>query len=96
VLGLLDDDVLEEIAKTGFDGALVPALDLKVVGDGALLVHLPVRLCENGTRGVAVFHTRGLELPEGGQTGVESRKLVLAATNAPGTPLVLDPRACER
>ena len=33
----LDDDVLEQVAKAGFDGAFVAAIDVNIVGDSALL-----------------------------------------------------------
>ena len=50
VLGPLDDDVLEQIAEAGFDRALVPGLDLEVIGDRALLADLAVGLREHGAR----------------------------------------------
>ena len=38
----LDDDVLQQVAEAGFDRALVAAIDLEVVGDGALLPDAPL------------------------------------------------------
>ena len=53
VLRELDDDVLEQIAEAGFDGALVAGVDLEIVGDGALLIDLAVGLREDGSGRIA-------------------------------------------
>src|SRR5262249_57227851 len=90
-----DDDVLEEIAEAGLDGALVACLDLEVVGDGALLIHRAVGLHEYGSRGIAIPGARGVELFERLQTRLEPRELVLARAHRSRAPLVLDARAGE-
>ena len=49
----LDDDVLQQVAETGFDRALVAAIDIHVVGHGALLPDVAVGLDEHHARRVA-------------------------------------------
>ena len=54
VLRPFDDDVLEQIAEVRLDRAFVSGLDLEIVGNGALLIDLAVRLRENRARRVSV------------------------------------------
>src|SRR5262245_24369846 len=49
----LDDDMFEQIAETGFDGALVAAIDIHVVGHGALLTDVAVGLHQHHAGRVA-------------------------------------------
>ena len=46
----LDDHVLQQVAEARLDGALVAAVDLDVVGDGAELPHLAVGLHQHHAR----------------------------------------------
>ena len=62
LLGLFDDDVLQQIAEAGFDGALVAGVHLEVVGHRALLADAAVGLREHRARGVAVLGAGRLEL----------------------------------
>ena len=88
-----DDHVLEQIAEAGFHRALVPVLNLEVVGDRALLIDLAVGLDEHGPRGVAVARARGVELLERREAGLETGELVLAGADRSRSPFVLDARA---
>ena len=90
----LDDDVLEQIAEAGLDGALVAGLDLEVVGDRALLVDLAVGLHEHGARRVAVAGARRVELLERLADAPRGRRARARATRTDArAPLVLDARA---
>src|SRR6266850_8570732 len=75
VLRPLDDDVLQKIGEARLDRPFVARFDFQVIGDGALLVHLAVRLYEDGSRRVAVPGARGVELLERFQAGLEACKL---------------------
>src|SRR5713226_6510630 len=95
VLRTLDHDVLEQIAEACLDGTLVSGLDLEIVGNGALLVDLAVRLHEHRACRVAVAGARRVELFEGLEARVEAGELVLAGADGAGAPFVLDARAGE-
>src|SRR5581483_1170697 len=92
---LFDNDVLQEIAEAGFDGAFVARLDVEIVGDRALLIDGAVRLREHGAWGIAVAGARRLEFFERLQPRVETRELVLSRADRSRPPLVFDPRARE-
>ena len=75
----LDDDVLQQVAEAGLDGALVAAVDVEVVGDGALLADVSVGLHEHHPRGVAELAARlALELLERRQARLDAGQLLLA------------------
>ena len=93
MLGAVHDDVLEEVAETGFDGPLVAAFDFKVVGNRTLLVHFAVRLRENRPRGVPVGSACRLELLERLQACIEPGEFLLAGAHRSGAPVVLNPCA---
>ncbi len=83
-----DDDMLQQIAKTGLDRALVAAVDVEVVGDSTLLADFPVRLDEHHTRRVAEFPARGLELHQRRQPRLAAGELVFAFAHAAQAILV--------
>src|SRR5262245_60488184 len=64
VLRMFDDDVLQEVTETCFDGPFVTRIDLEVVRDGAALIHGAVGLNEDGASGIGVFGTGRVELFE--------------------------------
>jgi len=93
VLRTFDHHVLQQIAETRLDRALVAGFDFEVIGDGALLVDLAVGLRQHRTRRVAVTGAGRLELLERFQPCFDARELVLARTDRSRAPLVLDARA---
>ena len=93
VLAALDDDVLEEIAEVGFDGALVPWLDFEVVGHCSMRGDAAVGLGQHGARGVAVLGAPGLQLLKGLEPRIETGQFVFPGSYRPRPPLVLDARA---
>ena len=60
----LDNHVLKQIAETGFDRALVSAVDLEEVRDRALLTDVPVGLHQHHPRGIAEVGATGGQLLE--------------------------------
>ena len=60
----LDDDVLQQIAEAGLDRALVAAVDVEIVGHGALLPDVSVGLHEHHPRRVAEVAAAGRQLLE--------------------------------
>src|SRR6185312_3218348 len=87
------DYVLKQIAQARFDGALVAALDVQVIGNRPLLADLTIRLREDRARRVAVPRAGRLELLERFQPRLEAGELVLARADRARAPVVLDPRA---
>ena len=80
----LDDNVLKQVAETGLDRALVAAVDLEVIRDGALLADVTVRLDQDRPRGIAELGPAGGQLLERGQTRVERGELLLAHADLAG------------
>ena len=64
LMWLFDDHVLEQIAETRLDRALVAGVDVEVVGNRTHLTDRAVRLGEHRTWRVAVPGARGFELFE--------------------------------
>ncbi len=62
-----DDNVLEKIAETGFDRALVAAVDLEIVGHRPDLADIAIGFGEDQPGAVAVLGARGVELLERAQ-----------------------------
>jgi len=60
----LDNHVLQKVAETGFDGALVAGFDLEAVGDGAMRSHRVVGLRKDGSRGVPESGAGGFQFFE--------------------------------
>ncbi len=88
----LDDDVLQPFAEAGFDGALVPPIDLEIVGDRSHLADALGRLGENGACSVAVLGAGGIDLLERRQTRDQRRELVLASSQLEPAGVALRPR----
>ena len=63
------DDVLEQIAEAGFDGALVLRLDFEIIGDRALLTDVPVGLRQHHAGGVGIAGARLLRDPSATRDG---------------------------
>src|SRR5687767_14043565 len=74
----LDDDVLEEVAEACFDRALVAAVDVEIIRDGALLTHLAVGLHQHHPGGVAELTAGGVELDQRRQARFAAGQLLLA------------------
>src|SRR5262245_61343019 len=91
----IDDHVLEQLTEAGLDGALIAAVDLEIVGHGALLTNMTVGLHQHRARGVAeIGATRG-ELLERGEAGFERRDILFARTDLAGAPFVFATRGRE-
>src|SRR5262245_2129541 len=78
----LDDDVLEQIAETGFDRAFIASIDFEVIGDGALLANVAVGLNQHHPRRVAELASSRDELFERGQPRFQCREILLAVPDA--------------
>ena len=74
----LDDHVLEQVAETGFDRALVSAVDLEIVGNRALLTDMPVGLHEHHPGGITEVRTAGSQLFERREPSLDGGQLLLA------------------
>jgi predicted RNA-binding protein YlxR (DUF448 family) len=92
----LDDDVLEQIAKTRFDRAFVAAVHLEIVGNGALLADMAVGLNEHHACRIAKFTTCGDELLERRQPRFEGGEVLFARANAPRRLVVCRTRGGKR
>ena len=90
MLRLFDDDVLEQIAEAGVDGALVAVIDLQVVGNRTLLAHGSIGLNQHRAGRVAVSGARGFELLERAQPRLDAGELLFARADGSRAPFVLD------
>ena len=88
-----DDNVLEEIAETGFDRALVAAVDLEIVGHRPDLADIAIGLGEDQPGAVAVLGACGVELLERPQPRGDAGDLLLRRAEIPGAAL---PRRSRR
>ena len=87
-----NDDVLEELAETRFDGSLVSAVDLEIIGHRALLPDVAVGLHQHHPGGVAELPARGDKLFERGQPRLDAGQVLLARADTPRARLVFAPR----
>ena len=87
------DDVLEKVAETGLDRTLVAAVDLEIVGHGAHLADVAVRLGKHHPCAVAVFGAGGIELFERSQPRRDAGNLLFGGAEIPGVAL---PRRSRR
>jgi hypothetical protein len=72
-----DNDVLEDFAQAGLDGALEAAVRLEIVRHRTELPDVAARLREYEPRAVAVLGTGGIELLERAQAAGQSGGLLL-------------------
>ena len=89
----LDDHVLEQVAETGFDRALVAAVDLEIVGHRALLTDVAVGLHEHHPGGVAEIRTAGASSSSDASRRLDGGQLLLARAHVSRAPFVLASRA---
>ena len=89
----LDDNVLEQFAETGFDRALVAAIDINVVSDRALLADVAVGLHEHHPGGIAEVGAARRQLLQRGQPRFDGGQFLLARAHLAGAPLVFAARA---
>src|SRR5579864_1787637 len=92
---LLDDDILQQVAQTGLDRALIALLHIEIVRDRALLVDAPVGLSEDCARRIAVPGASSLELLERHEAGSESGQVLLPRPHRTRAPVMLDAGAGE-
>ena len=85
----LDDDVLQQIAETGLDRALVAGIDLEIVGNRTLLSDVAVGLYQHHACGVAELGAARRDLLQRGQAGFVRGELLLAAAHVPRAQFVL-------
>jgi hypothetical protein len=74
----LDNHVLKQVAETGFDRALVAAIDLEEIRDGSLLTDVPVGLHQNHPGGIAEVGAAGGQLFERREPALDRGQLLLA------------------
>ncbi len=84
-----DDHVLQQFAEARLDRALVAAVDVEIIGDGALLADVTVGLDEHHASSVAELAARGDELLERGQPCLEPCQILLAGAHAANARLML-------
>ena len=85
-----DDHVLQEIAQARLHGAFVAVADFDIVGNGSPLIHLAIRLREDGAWRIAVRGARGFELLQRLQARCAAGELVLQGAHGARAPLVFD------
>ena len=88
----LDDDVLEEIAKTRLHSTLVASVDIEIVGDGTQLTHPAVGLDEHHTGRIAELAPAPLEFHERGKPRFAARQFLLVRSHAQQARFVFGPR----
>ena len=85
-----DHDVLEQIAETRFDRALVFRLDIEIVGDRALLADMAVGLREHHARRLGVAGSRFSSSVSDARRAGQARELALPRPQVVRLPLELD------
>ncbi len=87
--------MLEQVAETRFDRALVSTVHLEIVCNRALLTDMAVRLHEHHPGGITEIRTTGSQLLERREPSLDGGQLLLARAHVSRAPFVLASRHRE-